>query len=242
MTRNVLLFVLLLSGSVWAANYNVVKRDAAGLSLDGAVNEAVWDGVPSLNGSFQYPWENVEAPATVFKAFHDGTNFYFSFVCADSQVLVKKAFAGERATVDVEDRVELFFAPGPINQPLAGTLPTYYNVEVDAAGRIHDYSMVFYRAAMDSDWNMPGLKSAGKQTPAGYSVEVSIPLASFRSLNLLTGAKADTLIAGAFRAEFSGSVDDPDNIQMRWISWVDPATAEPDFHVASAFGTFTLLP
>jgi hypothetical protein len=31
-----------------------------------------------------------------------------------------------------------------------------------------------------------------------------------------------------------------DKATLRWISWVDPKTANPDFHVASSFGKFIL--
>lgn len=239
-TGALLAAALLLAGTATAATYNVVKRDASGVTLDGSTNEAVWKDVPALNGEFQYPWEKEEAPSTVFKAFHDGENFYFAFVCKDKQVLVKKDFGDERATVDVEDRVELFFAPSAADQPVDYKLPTYYAVEVDALGRVHDYSIVYYRADMDSAWKMPGLKATGTLLPDGYSVECSIPLASLRQLGLL---KADgTMLTGAYRAEFSGDVDKPDSIEMRWISWVDPKTPVPDFHVAASFGTFVFLP
>ncbi len=243
MVRSVLVMFLLLAGPVWAAGtYTVVKRGAAA-TVDGQVDEAVWADVPAIAGGFHYPWEREEAPKTVFKAFHDGTNFYFSFICADAQVLVKSDFsAGERATVDVEDRVELFFAPAPIDVAVDYDLPTYYNVEVDPAGRVHDYSMVFYRGVMDSDWNLPGLKTAGCHNDLGYTVEGMIPLASLRDLELFSGDKADTILTGVFRAEFSGSVDAPDKIVQRWISWIDPEVPVPDYHVAEAFGKFVFMP
>ncbi|MDR1909368.1 MAG: hypothetical protein LBQ35_05585, partial [Spirochaetaceae bacterium] len=214
--------------------------------LDGAPDEAVWLGAAALD-AFAYPWETLPAPATVFRAFHDGRYFYFSFAVTDPQVLVKESFGEERATVDVEDRVELFFAPAPIDRPdtyfsadAAYALPVYYALEVDALGRVHDYSMVFYRSAMDSHWAFPGLETAGKRTENGYSVEGRIPLASFRSLGLL--GPDNTIIAGAFRAEFSGDVNVPAGITQRWISWVNPRTAAADFHVESAFGLFRLAP
>lgn len=242
-TRHLLTLTLALAvcGSALAGTYGVVKRSDS-VSLDGAVEETVWANVPAISGAFQYPWENAEPPSTTFKAFHDDSNFYFSFVCADPQVLAKTDFAGERVTVDVEDRVELFFSPSPIDKAVDYALPTYYAVEVDALGRVHDYSMVFYRAAMDSAWNMPGLKTAGKRTAGGYSVEGVVPIASLRELNLLGGKDGNVILTGAFRAEFSGDTEKPDAIEQRWISWIDPETDVPDFHVESAFGKFVLLP
>lgn len=224
-------------GSGWSAmaNYDVVKRGNPGINIDGVVNEATWESIPAISGTFSYPWEKVEAPKTVFKAFHDGTTFYFSFVCVDPEVVVEKEAKGERATVDPEDRVELFFAPAPIDYPEEYKLPTYYAVEVDPVGRVHDYSMVYYRN-IDSDWNMPGFKSAGKLTPDGYAVEGSIPLATLRELDLL---KEDGFMqTGVYRAEFYRKGND---IDMHWISWIDPQTPVPDYHVNDSFGLFTFL-
>lgn len=223
---------LALAGS----NYDVVKRSGAEVFMDGIANDLVWNDVPAINGEFLYPWEAVEAPRTVFKAFHDGTTFYFSFVCVDPEVLLEKEFKGERATVDPEDRVELFFAPAPIDQPMDYKLPTYYAVEVDADGRVHDYSMVYYRN-LDSSWNMPGLKTVGRLMTDGYSVEGFIPLDSLRELGLLK--KDGTMRTGVYRAEFfrkaGGGIDE------HWISWVDPKTPVPDYHVDSSFGVFRFL-
>ena len=226
--------------------YGAANLNASGLVLDGTPSEAVWQAAATLT-SFAYPWESETAPATTFKAFHDADNFYFSFWVTDSQVLVVEPFGDERATVDIEDRVELFFSPAPIDKPdtyfkgdAIYALPVYYAIEVDALGRVHDYSMVFYRAQMDSTWALSGLETAGKTTSTGYTVEGRIPLASLRALGLI---QADnTIRAGAFRAEFSGSVADSANIVQRWISWVDPATTAPDFHVETAFGLIKLEP
>ena len=114
------------------AHYDVVKRDAKA-TINGKLDEKVWESVPSISGSFHYPWEAVEAPYTEFKAYHDGVNFYFSFVVKDTQVLAEATWKGE-STVDNEDRVELFFANGPVDKPNNGMQP-YYAIEVDPKGR-----------------------------------------------------------------------------------------------------------
>lgn len=229
-----------LHAAAFAATYEVARRDA-NAGADGLADAAVWHSVPSLDGSFTFPWEDAEAPRTVFKAFHDGKTLFFSFACDDPDVVVKKEFVGERDTIDVEDRVELFFAPAPIDKPLNGKLPVYYNVEVDALGRVHDYSMAYYRARMDSSWFMPTLRVAGKPVDGGYAVEGAISLAALDGLKLLTGPDKDRILVGVFRAEFSGDPEAPETLVQRWISWVDPETAEPDYHVGSAFGVFVLL-
>lgn len=238
MRKAFLLFAVLvaITGVAYSGAYDVVNR-YSDITLDGAVDEDVWKNVPTINGGFRFPWEMAEAPDTVFRAFHDGKNFYFSFVCEDPAVLAKEVFDGER-TVDNEDRVELFFAPAPVDVVDNYAVPLYYAVEVDPRGRVHDYSITYYRLNLDSSWNMPGFKTAGKILPNGYSVEGVIPLASLENLGLL---KDNHMLTGVFRAEFSGDVEAPDTIVQRWISWIDPLTAVPDFHVAEAFGFFRFL-
>jgi hypothetical protein len=68
-------------------------------------------------------------------------------------------------------------------------------------------------------------------------VEGRLPLSTLRQLGVL---KPDgSMRTGVFRAEFSKKAD---QLDMHWISWVDPQTPFPDFHVNSVFGMFRLLP
>ena len=216
------------------AQYDVVKRDGA-LSLDGKVDEAVWADVPAISGAFHFPWMTQEAPRTVFKGFSDGQDFYFSFVVRDKQELAAEQWQDE-STVDGEDRVELFFAGAPVDRPGEDGMERYYAIEVDPKGRVHDYSIAYYRQ-FDGDWSLAGLETKAALTDDGYSVEGKIPLKTLQELHLLRDGLMRT---GVFRAEFSpSSGTEP---RMEWISWVNPNTPQPDFHVDSAFGVFRFLP
>ncbi len=217
------------------AQYDVIAVENPTLNVDGKLDETCWTDIPEISGSFNYPWEAIQTPKTVFKGFHDGTYFYFSFVVEDKEVLVEDGWNADESTVDVEDRVEIFFAGGSVDQPDDYKLAPYYSFEVDAKGRVHDYSAVYYRH-LDSTWNLKGLKAAGVITESGYIVEGAVPIASLKDLNLLR--KDSTIRAGIFRAEFSTAGSE---IKMQWISWVDPNTTYPDFHVDSAFGVFRFL-
>lgn len=235
-----LLFVcaaILAVGNVHAqvatSGYDVVMRSEAP-SIDGDLSDAVWAGVPVINGEFRYPWEPIEAPGTTFKAYQDGEKLYFAFSVTDSDVVAEEEWSGE-STIDNEDRVELFFAAGDVDRPGDNGIPLYYCIEVDPKGRTHDYSVKYYRI-FDSEWTMENLEAGAVVTEAGYDVEGAIPLATFKDLGMLDGA--DTMKVGVFRAEFSKPADE---IIMQWISWVDPKTANPDFHVNSAFGEFRIL-
>ncbi|HNU98759.1 MAG: DUF4838 domain-containing protein [Verrucomicrobia bacterium] len=111
-------------------------------------------------------------------------------------------------------------------------LARYYCIEIDPLGRVHDYAAQHYRQ-FDSSWNCPGLRAAGTRGSRGYTVEAAVPFATLSDLMGRATGPGATLRIGLFRAEFRpGALGDaPDN----WISWVRPATTEPDFHVPSAF-------
>ena len=191
--------------------------------------------MPAISGAIQFPWMTQEAPRTVFKGFSDGQDFYFSFVVRDKQVLAAEQWQDE-STVDGEDRVELFFAGAPVDRPGEDGMERYYAIEVDPKGRVHDYSIAYYRQ-FDGDWSLAGLETKAALTDDGYSVEGKIPLKTLQELHLLRDGLMRT---GVFRAEFSpSSGTEP---RMEWISWVNPNTPQPDFHVDSAFGVFRFLP
>lgn len=217
-----------------ANNYDVAYRNAK-VKLDGKLDEKVWEGLGEISGSFHFPWEMREAPLTRFKAFHDNTNFYFSFKVYDKEVVAEKEWKGE-STVDIEDRVELFFAQTTVDKPVDYKLIPYYATEVDPYGRAHDYKIDYYRK-FDSEYNIEGAKNAAKIDKDGYTVEGMIPLTTLNALKLINADKI--MRTGVFRAEFSK--DKNGEIIYGWISWVNPKTPVPDFHVDSAFGEFRFL-
>lgn len=215
-------------------NYNVAYRNKS-INLDGKLEDDVWSTLGEISGSFHYPWENKEAPMTQFKAYHDNTNFYFSFKVYDKDVVKDENFKDDESTVDMEDRVELFFAPTTIDKPVNYKLVPYYATEVDPLGRAHDYKIDYYRK-FDSMFNFEGAKNAAYIDQDGYTVEGLIPLKTLKSLNLINNE--NIMRTGVFRAEFSKVKNE---ILMQWISWVNPKTVVPDFHVDSAFGEFKFL-
>ncbi|MCW6665822.1 carbohydrate-binding family 9-like protein [Aerococcaceae bacterium NML191219] len=214
--------------------YDVVKRDSA-ITLDGKLDEKIWESIPMISGGFHFPWETKEAPLTIFKAYSDGTNFYFSFNVTDEKVVVQEEWKEDESTVDMEDRVELFFAGSNIDRPGPEGMELYYAIEVDPKGRVHDYSIKYYRD-FDSKWKLDGLETKAEITDKGYTVEGKIPLQSFADLGIL---RNQTMRTGVFRAEFSPS--DKEEPLMEWISWVNPDRPAPDFHVDGAFGEFRFL-
>lgn len=217
-------------------HYDIAKRTEKA-SVDGKLDDGVWKTVAALSGDFHFPWDAKEAPLTVFKGYHDGTNFYFGFDVTDADVLVEEAWKDDESTVDAEDRAELFFAGGSVDKPTPKGMPLYYGIEIDPKGRVHDYSIEYYRK-FDSKWNLEGLETKGTKTDTGYVVEGKIPLKSLKDLGLIQN---DVMRAGVYRAEFSKPKTGEKDPVMEWISWVDPKTEAPDYHVDSSFGEFRFL-
>lgn len=214
-------------------HYDVVKREEQ-ITIDGKLDEKVWESVPTISGGFHFPWDDKEAPFTEFKAFHDEKNFYFSFYVKDEDIVVDKEWKDDESTVDDEDRVELFFAGGNVDKPGEDGMEKYYGIEIDPDGRVHDYSIEYYRN-FDSKWNLEGLETKATRGDDYYIVEGKIPMQSLNDLNLIHD---NVMRTGVYRADFSKKDDET---IMEWISWVDPKTKNPDFHVNSSFGEFRFL-
>jgi len=208
------------------ATYDVYYLPQAEINIDGSLDEPDWKKA-HCERDFSFPWEAKAAFATEFRSFFDDEFFYFSFRVHDEDVVVEKKFDSE-SVMDKEDRVEIFFA-------CDDNLKEYFCFEVDPLGRVHDYSASYYRK-FDSSWNCPGISTAGSITKQGYIVEGSIPLKTLEALGLPMLASGHMLKAGLFRAEFNRGQDSKP--EEHWISWIEPDTEQPDFHVPSAFGCF----
>lgn len=219
------------------SHYDVVKRDKE-IKLDGDLTDDIWKEIPSIQGGFHFPWENKEAPSTVFKAYYDEKNMYFSFDVTDHDVVVAEPKKeGDENVVDLEDRVEIFFGGKYIDVPGPKGMEPYYGLEIDPKGRIHDYSVIYYRD-FDGDWNLDGLQTKALITKKGYTVEGLIPMQYLRDKKLIN--ENNVMNTGIYRAEFSTPKKGKEPV-MEWISWVDPKTENPDYHVASSFGEFRFL-
>ncbi len=228
-TAFLLLFALLhILGTGLQAQVYVVKKIPGGsLHVNGQSIERIWKKANLLT-SFSYPWDSAQAPATRFTALHDNHWLYCLYVVADDSVNVY-SITNEKIEIGASDRVEIFFKQNDQMSP-------YYCLELDAAGRILDYSAAYYRQ-MDYTWQWPKdqLSVKASRTKNGYLVETAISLTSLKELGLLTGNR---LQVGLFRAECTGIKDG--KADLKWISWINPRVAVPDFHIPAAFGTFLL--
>jgi hypothetical protein len=219
----------------------------ARITLDGRADEPVWAQAPPEK-DFVFPWKAVPAPATEFRAVCDANALYFHYRVHDDDIVLAEPFTEELDAV-LEDRVEFSLAPDD-------KLSDYFWFEVDSRGRVFDYRAAFYRR-ITPEWQLEGLAVKAQTLEGGYQVEGRIPLSSIEKfgISLVPGKRVRL---GLFRAEFShdrsgrkvSPLESIHNLGRHlagpppieeWISWVDPATTEPDFHVPAAFGWLELV-
>ena len=176
---------------------------------------------------FSYPWAEQTVPRTVFRAHAQDARLHFHFIVEDSEVVVEQKWSGE-STLDGEDRVEIFFAKDE-------TLTDYWCIEIDSLGRVHDYHARHYRE-FDTDWNCPDLQVTAKRTATGYEVTGSVGLKTLADLLGQPVQRGTFIRIGLFRADFFGPPGATrGESATNWISWIRPTSAQPDFHIPSAF-------
>ncbi|GHT21650.1 hypothetical protein FACS189419_02870 [Planctomycetales bacterium] len=213
-------FVVIFASHTCSAEYSVATIDDHRISLDGKDTESDWQRAEKF--SFTNPWNRDVSPKTALSLLKDSKNLYFFFDVKDDEIVLNSAHSKERDNEN-EDRVELFFSKDK-------EMKDYYCLEIDPKGRVLSYRGHYYRD-LQFDWEPPKEFSvAAKIVPGGYKVEGSIPLQFLNDFIQEDG----TLFFGAYRAEFSKAKDG--TLIMNWLTWIDPKTASPDFHVPSSLG------
>ena len=209
--------------------YHVKQPNSDSFNYATLSQKGAWDEA-EITTDFTYPWRPETPPPTTFRALHDDTYFYFLYEVADTSSYVSTE-TGQETDVINSDRVELFFLS-------KGTMNPYYCLEIDPSALVFDYESRFYRKT-NEPWTWPADQIDIKALPYenGYAIAGRITLSSLRALGAIQEGKMQV---GLFRANVVGST--PDGPDFRWISWVIPQAAEPDFHIPSAFGTFVLEP
>lgn len=196
----------------------------ASVTFDGKLASPVWEQA-NLETGFSFPWEQRPAPRTEFRAFSNETALHFGFRVEDDDIVLAENFRNKEDVV-FEDRVELFFS-------LDEDLRDYFCLEIDPLGRVLDYRAAYHRK-LDFSWSFPGVEAIGISTDEGYAVQGRIPWSSFSALGFPSPNCGETIQFGIYRAEFRHT--EPGQWSESWISWVDPETSEPDFHIPQSFG------
>jgi len=207
--------------------YSVNSIPINELHITGKVDSHLWEKANDLNG-FHSPWEEIKNTETKFKALWDGDYLFFCFEVLDSTTHVDKTDDSFNS-INKSDRVELFFRSN-------GSLNPYYCLEIDPTPRIMDFK-AYPSRNFDFNWNWPheDLIVKSSSNSKGFSVEGKISIASLNKLNLICDNKIE---AGIYRAKYlkkENSVFEP-----IWLTWIDPETETPNFHIASSFGVLKL--
>lgn len=228
--------------------YRARSLREAKIELDGRADEPAW-GEAAVEKRFVFPWKQAPAPGTEFRALCDSTNFYWSFKVRDADIVALDNLRDEEDAV-LEDRVEIYLS-------LDDRMEKYYCLEVDSRGRVFDYAGSYYRR-LNSAWNLEGLAAKAASLPDGYEIEGRIPLKSLAALGFPELGPGVKIRFGLYRAEFSHDrtgrsaerresihtmgrrVEGPPPIE-EWLSWVDPVTKEPDFHVPATLGWLEIV-
>ncbi len=215
----------------------------ARIAIDGQADEPHWTRAEPVR-DFRFPWKTEPAPRTEFRALCDADHLYFAFLIEDADIVVLDHFSDEADAV-LEDRAEIYLS-------LDDRMARYFCLEIDSRGRAFDYSASHYRK-FDPGWKLEGLVTAAQTHEDGYTVEGRIPLNSLEALGFPRLRPGTKILWGIYRAEFShdrtgNAAPAPTTIHNlgrathgpppieNWISWVDPKTPEPDFHVPSSLG------
>ncbi|WP_433766078.1 sugar-binding protein [Flavobacterium ginsenosidimutans] len=178
---------------------------------------------------FCSPWKSDSFSKIEFRALWDLEYIYFNFQVFDSEIYIDRKDDSTESICN-SDRVELFFRKDEKLSP-------YYCLEMDVDKRILDFE-AYPNWNFDYNWKWPEnqmeIQSVKKQN--SFTVAGKISIASLEEFDLIQNNIIET---GVYRAKFSQ--DEKGEYKPTWISWVNPNTAEPNFHIASSFGKFVLM-
>ena len=209
--------------------YRVNQIEKNLVKLTGKVDAAHWAQANALT-HFVSPWDEQPIKPITFKALYDKDYFYFSFNVEDDLVFIELK-DDSKPSIAESDRVELFIRADAQMSP-------YYCLEIDTQPRIMDFKAMPNRN-FDLSWNWPEGEIDVKSSVLKdhFKVEGKISLKSLKALNLLKqDARGTFMEIGVYRAKYNQ--DEMGNNQATWITWVDPKTPKPEFHIADSFGIF----
>jgi len=197
------------------------------LELTGKGNHPLWSKAKVLT-DFCSPWDDTIIDNIEFKALWNKNSFFFCFKVNDTRVHIDTT-DNTKNSINNSDRVELFFRTSEALNP-------YYCLEIDPTPRLMDFKAQPNKK-FDFDWNWPSkdieVKSSINEN--FFIVEGAISIASLRKLDLINDGKIET---GLYRAKYYKQNDGSYN--PTWMSWVNPNTDLPNFHIASSFGVLQL--
>lgn len=177
---------------------------------------------------FTSPWDTAAFKKIEFRALHSEDTFYFQFKVYDLEIHIDRENDSVES-IGKSDRVELFFRSDESMLP-------YYCLEIDPELRVMDF-IAYPNKQFLFNWKWPKseLKLHGEKFEDGFIVAGSISKQSLKNLELI---KDDVLEVGIFRAKYNKVSEG--EFGPTWITWVDPKTEQPNFHIKSSFGQLIL--
>mgnify|MGYP003624189020 CR=1 FL=1 len=198
------------------------------INITGKGNHKYWKKAELLT-DFVSAWDIKKPSKIEFKALWDTKNLYFLFKVFDSKVHINIT-DNSVESIGSSDRVELFFRTDVNMSP-------YYCLEIDPIPRVMDF-IAYPNKQFDFNWKWPSkdINIKSDIQVDYFTVEGSISISSIKKFNLLKDNKIET---GIFRAKYNKSKNL--NYEPTWISWVEPQSETPNFHIPSSFGTLILV-
>lgn len=209
-------------------NYNVNRIEKNILQINGLGDNPFWEKAEILT-DFVSPWDELNPGKIEFKALWDTENIYFCYIVHDDIVHIDRQ-DDSVDSIGESDRVEIFFRTDELLNP-------YYCLEIDPTSRIMDFKASPAKK-FDFDWNWPenDIWIKSHISESYFVVEIAITIQSLKNFHLI---KDNGIEAGLYRAKYKKQQNNL--YEPTWITWVNPNTETPNFHVASSFGTLTLL-
>jgi hypothetical protein len=207
--------------------YQVKLIEWKKLLISGNGDDPLWDTAIILK-DFCSPWNDNKQSEIIFKALWDRENLFFKFTVLDTVIHLEKRDESHESIAS-SDRVELFFRPDDSLNP-------YYCLEIDTAARIMDF-IAYPNKDFDFNWNWPKNEIDVKSSVNidSFTVEGAISILSLQRFNLI---KNNEIEAGIFRAKYNPKENF--GLEPTWLSWVNPYTETPNFHIDSSFGKLIL--
>ena len=204
-----------------------VNRVAENFRITGKGSSYFWDKANVIS-DFKSPWDSEEVQPIQFKAVYSSSYLFFCFRVEDTNVHIDNT-DNTKASINNSDRVELFFRQDEKLNP-------YYCLEIDPSPRIMDFKAQPNKQ-FDFNWNWPkdDIEVKSSFDDSGFTVEGAISMASLRALKLINN---NSIEAGIYRAKYN--VQQDGSYEPTWITWINPNTEMPNFHIASSFGVLRL--
>ena len=191
-------------------------------------NNLQWDKANSLQEFDDY-WGDKPKQKTEFKALWSDSHLFLKYNVFEVNVHIDNNEDLIKG-VNNSDRVEIFFRKDK-------NLDPYYCLEIDPTPRVMDFKAQPNKV-FDFGWSWPldGLTVKSEILDNMFTVEIAISIESLNKLGLINN---NVIEAGIYRAKYSKNENGI--LEPKWISWINPNTETPNFHIQTSFGKLHLI-